>query len=207
MKRSASFQFSMFSSRLRLSRLDQAAGTKPHTNGGRERAGNVNLKAEHLKLKTGSPSVFSLAVFLVVIGQWSLVIGQAAPAFVYETPWEMQADGDFDGDGRRDLVILDKATGNYRLAYQVTPGNYNWVSTRASGISGATGLGIGRLTSLTYDALAVTGPDANRVNILDASSGSAAGLPASVYLPSIGPNGVGVINIGGGGDTTPIDVG
>src|SRR6516162_10127393 len=93
-------------------------------------------------------------LWLLVIG--SLVIVEEARAFVYETPYELQADGDFDGDGRRDLIIVDKATGNYRIAYQLAPGTYTWVSPRASGVPNATGLGIGKLTSLSFDSLAVT---------------------------------------------------
>jgi hypothetical protein len=125
----------------------------------------------------------------------------AARAFVYETVYELQSDGDFDGDGRRDLIILDRATGNYRIAYQTAPGLYSWVAARASGVPSATGLGLGKLNSLTFDSLAVTGPDANRVNIIDANSSSVAGLPSPVYLPSLGPNAVAVIDIGGGGTT------
>jgi len=95
---------------------------------------------------------------------------RAAPAFVYENAYELQSGGDFDGNGLPDLVILDKATGSYRIAYQLTPGNCSWVSARASGIANATGLGLGKLDSLTFDSLAVTGPDANRINVLDANN-------------------------------------
>jgi len=129
-----------------------------------------------------------------------------APAFVYETADELQADGDFDGDGRGDLIILDQATGNYRIAYQTAPGVYSWVSARASGIPHATGLGLGRLNSLAFDSLAITGPEANRVNVIDASSPSVAGLPSSVYLPSLGPNAVAGIDIGGAGNTAHDDL-
>jgi hypothetical protein len=120
----------------------------------------------------------------------------ALRAFVYENAWELQADGDFDGDGRRDLIIVDKSTGDYRISYQLAPGVLTWTASRASGISGATGLGIGKLTSLTYDSLALTGPDANRINIIDATNTAAAGLPASVFISSLGPNVSAVIDIG-----------
>jgi hypothetical protein len=129
-----------------------------------------------------------------------------ARGFVYENLYELQADGDFDGDGRTDLIIVDKLTGNYRVGYQVSPGNYTWVSTRASGVPGVTGLGIGRLSSLAYDSLAVAAPDANRLTILDANSSSAPGLPIPVFLPSLGPNAVGVIDIGGLGNTNHHDL-
>ena len=132
--------------------------------------------------------------------------GYGAQAFVDENAWELQAGGDFDGDGRADLVIVDKATGSYRIAYQSSPGNYSWVSPRASGIANATGLGIGKINSLSYDSLVLTGPDANRVNLLDANSPAVAGLPASLFLSSLGPNLVTAIDIGGIGNTAQDDL-
>jgi hypothetical protein len=135
-----------------------------------------------------------------------LAPGGAARAFVYETAYELQGDGDFNGDGLRDLIIVDKATGNYRLAYQLSPGLYTWVSPRASGILPVSSLAIGRLIATNQDALALTGPEANRVNILDASSPSSAGLPASAFIPSLGPNVVGAIDMGGSGNTAQDDL-
>jgi hypothetical protein len=136
----------------------------------------------------------------------SLVAGAAVQPFVYESPYELQSDGDFDGDGRRDLVIVDTASGNYRIAYQLAPDAYTWVAPRASGIVPASTLGIGKLNSVSFESLAIAGPDANRLNILNANSVTVAGLPQSVYLPSLGPNAVGVIDIGGGGNTVHDDL-
>src|SRR5580765_4062269 len=34
----------------------------------------------------------------------------SAPTFIYETPQEFFGRGDFDGDGRSDIVIVDKET-------------------------------------------------------------------------------------------------
>jgi hypothetical protein len=131
---------------------------------------------------------------------------QSSTAFVYENAFELQSSGDFDGNGQSDLVIVDKVTGSYRIAYQLSPGVYTWVSARASGIANATALGIGKLDSLTFDSLAIAGPDANRINVLDASNTAAASLPANVFIPSLGPSLVGVIDIGGGGNTLNDDL-
>jgi hypothetical protein len=130
----------------------------------------------------------------------------ASPALISETPYEFQSDGDFDGDGRRDLVVVDKVTGVCRIGYQLSPGAYTWVSPLASGIAGATGLGIGKIDSSAYDSLALTGPDANRVNLLDATNGAAASLPVSVFIPSLGPNVSAVIDIGGPTNTVLDDL-
>jgi hypothetical protein len=133
-------------------------------------------------------------------------LGASARAFVYESAWEMQSDGDFDGDSRRDLIIVDKATGDYRIAYQLSADTYTWVSARASGIANATGLGIGKLNSLTFDSIALTGPDANRINLLDANNTGALGLPVSIFIPSLGPNVAVAMDIGGVGNTTHDDL-
>ncbi len=131
----------------------------------------------------------------------ALLMAASAPAFVYESPTEFQAAGDFDGNGRADLVLVDKASGGYRIGYQLTPGVYTWAETRASGVQNVSGLGVGRLTALTRDALAFTAPDANRINLLDASSPITAGLPAPGFIASLGPNLVAAVDIGGAGNT------
>ncbi len=131
---------------------------------------------------------------------------RAALPFVFENAFELQSDGDFDGDGRRDLIIVDKATGAYRIGYQLSSNTITWAAARASGIAGATGLGIGKLNSTVYDSLALAGPDANRINILDATNGAAPALPASVFIPSLGPNLAAVIDIGGVGNNSYDDI-
>jgi hypothetical protein len=145
----------------------------------------------------------------VVLGCWILVLcapSAFARPFVYENAFELQADGDFDGDTGRDLVIVDKSTGAYRIGYQLSPGVFTWVGPRASGIANATGLGIGKLNSFSFDSLALAGPDANRVNILDATNTAAAGLPVSIFIPSLGPNVAAVIDIGGPTNTAYDDL-
>src|SRR5205807_1877059 len=53
---------------------------------------------------------------------------------IYESPQEFFGSADFDGDGRPDLVIVDKASGKYRLGYQTEPGVIGWVDCRPSGL-------------------------------------------------------------------------
>lgn len=134
------------------------------------------------------------------------LLGSSGASFVCETDSELQSDGDFNGDGRRDLLIVDRATGSYRIGYQLSPGAYTWSSARASGIANATGLGIGKLDSMAYDSIALTGPDANRINIIDATNTALTIQPSSVFLPSLGPNSVAAMDIGGAGNTTNDDL-
>ena len=70
---------------------------------------------------------------------------KAGSSLVYETPDEFFAQGDFDGDGRADVVIVDKATGKYRLAYQLTNGVLSWVDCRPSSIKPIGGFAVGKV--------------------------------------------------------------
>ncbi len=134
-------------------------------------------------------------------GLIALLMAASAPAFVYESPTEFQAAGDFDGNGRADIVLVDKASGGYRIGFQLSAGVYTWADTRASGMQNVSGLGVGRFTVSTRDALAFTAPDANRINLLDASNPVTAGLPVPVFIGSLGPNLVAAVDIGGAGNT------
>ncbi len=165
---------------------------------------NAAMRSTKCEIRRGRPR--ALWRGLVLLWLAGLLAPVAARGFVYENAWELHSDGDFDGGGRRDLVIVDKATGVYRIGYQLSPGAYTWVSPRASGIAGATGLGIGKINSSSYDTLALTGPDANRVNLLDATNTGAASLPVSFFIPSLGPNVAAVIDIGGPTNTVLDDL-
>src|SRR5262245_43928449 len=94
----------------------------------------------------------------------------AAEPFVYETVHEFIANGDFDGDGRLDTVIVDKETGKYRLGYQLADGQLTWVDCRPSNIRGVTGFTVGKLLTTNHEAFAFTTPDANQISIVDAST-------------------------------------
>ena len=90
-------------------------------------------------------SLAAAAVSFLAVAPMSVPAGQPAPSLVYETPHEFFGSGDFDKDGRTDLVIADKETGKYRLGYQLTPGVFSWVDCRMSGIKGIAGFSIGHV--------------------------------------------------------------
>jgi formylglycine-generating enzyme required for sulfatase activity len=130
-----------------------------------------------------------------------LVAGPAARGFVYETEQQFLTTGDFDGDGKPDLAIVDLASGRARLGYQQSPGVFNWVDWRASDVKGVTGVSVGKLFDLKRDALAVTSADANKVTVLEAANPDAPTPPVPVKTATLGPNTVVAIDVGGAGNT------
>jgi len=119
------------------------------------------------------------------------------PSLIYETPYELFGSTDLDGDGRTDVVIVDKATGKYRVGYQLTPGVLSWVDCRPSGVKGITGVSIGPLLTRNQQALAFASPDDNQITLVDVSSATAPGKPTIVpFTTALGPNTVVAVDIG-----------
>jgi len=105
-------------------------------------------------------------------------------AFVYETPAEFLASGDFNADGLPDVLVLDKATGNARVGYQSPGGALAWSPPYTSGIENVTGVGIGRFVSTNHDAIAATAPDFNRIALLDVPI-PGSNSPPAIILPGL----------------------
>lgn len=145
----------------------------------------------------------SLLTGLLGVSAW-LAAAAHCTGFVYENEREFVADGDFDGDGRQDLVIVDRSKGKLRLGYQLVAGRYTWVDARPVGFGNVSGLAVGRLLASNHDALALTSADDNRTVVLDASDPAAAKTPVEVSLAVLGPNVVLAVDIGGAGNT-PLD--
>jgi formylglycine-generating enzyme required for sulfatase activity len=148
----------------------------------------------------------AVAAFLTVAAM-PVLAEQPAPSLIYETPHEFFGCGDFDRDGRTDLVIVDKESGKYRLGYQLTPGVFSWVDCRPSGIKGVAGFSIGRLLATNQEALAFASPDANQITLVEVSSPTAPGKPMTVpFTAGLGPNTVVAVDIGGAGKTALADL-
>jgi len=138
------------------------------------------------------------------------VLSSTAPAFAverwaYESPTEFFTLGDFDGDGRDDLVVLDKPTGSFRVALQLSADVYTWMTPASAGFSNITSLASGRLLSTSRDALGVVTPYANRVQFLSIASSTAPWLPSERHLTNTGPATLTAIDIGGAGNDPLID--
>src|SRR5262245_19947792 len=75
---------------------------------------------------------------------------------------EWVSSGDFNGDGLLDAVIVDRTTGAYRIGYQSPGGEHTWITPRASGVAGVSGVAVGHLLNPGAHGLAFTAPEANR---------------------------------------------
>jgi formylglycine-generating enzyme required for sulfatase activity len=127
----------------------------------------------------------------------------AAP-FITENEFELVGTGDFDGDGRADVVIVEKESGKYRLGYRQADGLFNWVNFRASGVKYVSGLTIGKLADATRDSFALASADGGQAVFCDARSATEPAAPVLIPLTALGPNAAVAVDIGGPGNT-PLD--
>jgi len=132
--------------------------------------------------------------------------GEVRQPFVCETPEEFFGSGDFDGDGRSDLIIFDKQTGKYRLGYQLTNGVISWVDCRPTGEKMVTGFTIGKLADSKRDAIAIASPDVNHFVMVEASNPTATARPQVIPLTALGPSTIVAIDVGGAGNTPNADL-
>ncbi|MBL9132869.1 MAG: hypothetical protein JNG86_16800, partial [Verrucomicrobiaceae bacterium] len=128
-----------------------------------------------------------------------------ATAPSYETEREFTATGDFNGDGNADVLIVDKTTGLYRIGYgtglMTAP---SFATSRATGVTEASSIAVGRLFGTTADSFAITAPAQNRVQILS-PSGMGYTEPKTVLSVGLAPEALCAIDITTGAAPTPED--
>lgn len=125
----------------------------------------------------------------------------SGPRFVHETETEFLSSGDFDGDGRTDVVIVDRETGRVRVGYQTAPGAFSWADYKETGLKDVTAVAVGRLLVPDKDALALVAADVNGVALFAPGGPADANPPVPVPAPGLGPNTVVAVQIGGADDT------
>jgi hypothetical protein len=109
---------------------------------------------------------------------------------VYETASEFLAQGDYNGDGVSDVLVLDKVTGNARVGYANSSGSLTWSAALSTGVDNLTGCGVERLLKTNVDAIAVTSPAFNAVNIVDLSKTNSTPAPQTFSPMGLGPHAV-----------------
>lgn len=122
----------------------------------------------------------------------------AASPFTYETPTELSSAGDFNGDGRADLVILDRETGAIRTLIQQASGDFVAGAPQWTGLEAADALSAGKLRQGdSGDRVALASTASNRVLTAGFTPPSADFVPlnglfspaalAAVALPAVPP--------------------
>lgn len=147
---------------------------------------------------TFKPKLAALSVIALMSTFPAPMIHASSPVFEMER--EFLTTGDFDGDGKMDVAVVDRPTGRVRFGYALGDGVFDWVEWRSSGTKDTTGVTVGRLSDAKADSLAFAAADINLVTALEARSRS---VPAdSVTLPNtaLGPNLIVAIDIGGAGN-------
>jgi formylglycine-generating enzyme required for sulfatase activity len=130
-----------------------------------------------------------------------LVSAFGAQAFVVESKSEFLASGDFDGNGKPDVVVVEKKTGKYRVAYQQADASLKWVSVRKAGIANITGVAVGKLLRPHQEAIAFGSADLNQIHVIEAASLTTPGKPVVSQPSSLGPATMTAIDVGGEGNT------
>ena len=143
---------------------------------------------------------FWLTLAAALLG--AVVVTQAA-TFVEETDGDFTASADFNGDGRLDLLVIDKSSGVFRLGYQDAGGSFIFGAPQPSGTSGVTGVAVGLLRS-TNASFAVTGPSANAVYVV-APTGPGYAEPQRIDFVGIEPALLAAADITGGASPTSHD--
>ncbi len=164
---------------------------------------------------TASPArrflLTSLSRLPLLLAAAALGVGLAraeltAPNFVYDNERSLTTSGDFDGDGRLDVALVEKDSGRIRLGYQREVGVWSWPNWRFAGTKFVSGLTVGKLLAPNIDALAFASADANLVSVLDVSNPKAAANATLVPITELGPNSVVAAEVGGEGKTSAPDL-
>ncbi len=106
------------------------------------------------------------AAIATIMLAWMMpsMLVRAQSPFTYETPTELSSTGDFDGDGRADLVILDRETGAARVLFQQSTGDFFPGPPQWTGLEATDALTVGKLRAgATADQTVFASAKSNRV--------------------------------------------
>jgi len=151
--------------------------------------------------------LISTTTSLVALCAATIFTPALAPAQpVYETEQEFISTGDFNGDGKTDIAIVDKASGRVRIGYRLTPEFFNWSNWRSGGLKSATGVSVGKLADAKYDSLALTSGDVNLMALVSAVNPDIETAPLNIPATTMGPNAITAVDLGGAGNTPLLDL-
>ncbi len=154
---------------------------------------------------------------LLLLGVATAAHAALRPEPVTETLTEFTTAADLDGDGTLELIVVDKPSGQYRLAV-VAGSKPTWNLARPSGLTGVTGFSTGPLlakeaaavvaptTATNRDDLVFASPIGNRLTILNAEPAAVGPQPFPVYPVGVKPSFVVALDIGGAGANSWFDL-
>ena len=99
----------------------------------------------------------------------TLCVATFARAFIYETPDEFSMELDFNGDGTKDLVLVDRANGQVTSGYGQTDGTFAWQEPKTSGVIGVAAVTFGNKINGTDNDIFLTAPNLNRAQYVRAN--------------------------------------
>lgn len=108
--------------------------------------------------------------------------------FTYETPAEFSSAGDFNGDGRADLAVLDRASGGVSFLLQLADGGFDPSPAVFTGLDAPDSLAAGRVKAgVAPQSLLVASSADNRVLAIDplAATATAANLNGLLFPSSL----------------------
>jgi hypothetical protein len=145
-------------------------------------------------------------LYLSLVSICSAVFGAAQPILVDETTTEFQTLADVNGDGTLDIVVVDKAGGQVRIAQSDVNGSISWRSSALdSGLRDVTGFCTGYCFTPGREALALASSLDNRIQLIDTPSEATLIEPQALIHSKLGPSLITALQVPGGpvADYTP----
>jgi hypothetical protein len=115
--------------------------------------------------------------------------------YTYRTEQELQGFIDSNNDGLLDVILIDRSNGRYRIGLRTGAG-LTWEGPYPTGISDPSDFSVAPITISSRDQLVVTGPQANRLHLINTWNASALSDPLTVLPTGQGPSAVAALDIG-----------
>ncbi len=152
------------------------------------------------------PTMKTVRPILALAALSLLAASSQAGNFVYPTTAGFSASGDFDGNGQEDILLVDSATGLYRIGYTAAGGAVTFAEGRPAGMTGVSGVAVGRMNGMASTSLAVTAPEQNRFHLLTPVTTGYTEPKVHTSATGIGTTLLGALDIPGAAPTAEDDL-